>query len=120
MRAAKPALATPTVKFDFAVFEMSKLSPNALRPPDLAVDRILIVSVQKDRLTVVGGPIMVHVPITPVEAEKMRISGRDRAFATALVTIAVASVPLRPVKALALPEFTMIAAPSSDDPPILA
>ena len=59
-------------------------------------------------------------PITPVEEEKTRASGRPVAAATAEVTARVDSMPLRPVKALELPEFTMIAAPSSEVAPILA
>ncbi len=49
--------------------------------------------------------------MTPVEEEKTRVAGRPRAVATPEVTAATASSPTLPVKALELPEFTMIAAP---------
>src|SRR6056297_2190893 len=59
-------------------------------------------------------------PITPVEEEKTRTAGRPSVLATAPVTALTDSAPRRPVKALALPEFTRIAAPPSGAPPILS
>ena len=50
-------------------------------------------------------------PMTPVELENTRFTGTPSAWATAPVTVSTAFCPCAPVKALALPEFTMIAAP---------
>ena len=58
--------------------------------------------------------------MTPVEEVKTRDCGTPQASAAAAVIASTASVPPRPVKALALPEFTTMAAPSSEAPPILA
>ena len=51
--------------------------------------------------------------MTPVEDENTRVKGRPSAFATPPVTASTASAPSLPVKAFALPELTMIAAPLS-------
>ena len=59
-------------------------------------------------------------PITPVELVKTRVAGRPVAAATASQIAATEPSPALPVKALELPEFTMIAAPSSLSEPILA
>ena len=56
-------------------------------------------------------------PITPVEDENTRLAGMFSALATAPVTASTDSCPRAPVKALALPELTMIAAPSGASPP---
>ena len=50
-------------------------------------------------------------PITPVEEENTRAAGIPSAAATAPVTRSTAACPPAPVKALALPEFTTMAAP---------
>ena len=52
-------------------------------------------------------------PITPVEEENTRRAGTPSARATAPVTASTERCPAAPVKALALPEFTTIAAPWS-------
>ena len=54
-------------------------------------------------------------PITPVEDENTRSSGTESSAATAQMMASTASSPLFPVNALAFPEFTMIAAPLSQD-----
>ena len=59
-------------------------------------------------------------PITPVEAGNTRLAGRSRRSATAALIAATDCAPCLPVKALALPELTMIAAPASLSVPILA
>src|SRR6056297_236711 len=59
-------------------------------------------------------------PMTPVEDEKTRASGRPSASATADVTLRTASIPALPVNALAFPEFTTIAAPSLEPLPTFA
>ena len=58
-------------------------------------------------------------PITPVEDENTRVSGSPKTSATAAVTARVETTPFLPVKALELPELTMIAAPSALSAPIL-
>ncbi len=58
--------------------------------------------------------------MTPVDEVNTRASGTPVAAAVASVTALTASVPLRPVKALALPELTRMAAPCSAGPPILS
>ena len=51
-------------------------------------------------------------PMTPVEEEKTRLAGMPSAVATEPVTSATDLSPVLPVKALELPELTMIAAPA--------
>ena len=53
-------------------------------------------------------------PITPVEDVKTRASGTKISRATLVTILETASVPFFPVKALAFPELTIIAAPSFD------
>ena len=50
-------------------------------------------------------------PITPVDEENTRSFSIESAEATDVVIAVTASEPLCPVKALALPELTIIAAP---------
>ncbi len=52
--------------------------------------------------------------MTPVDEEKTRAGGMPSAAATAPVTASTDIWPCAPVKALALPEFTTIAAPASE------
>ena len=51
-------------------------------------------------------------PMTPVEEENTREAGRPSSVATAEVIAATEASPTLPVKALELPELTMIAAPA--------
>ena len=50
--------------------------------------------------------------MTPVEEEKTREAGRPSSVATAAVMAATDASPTLPVKALELPELTMMAAPA--------
>ena len=54
--------------------------------------------------------------MTPVDDENTRDCEMSRTLATADVTASVASMPLRPVNALALPELTMIARAAPSPP----